>query len=98
MWSVTIRTRDGPLALLHHRLNSLDNAWVCLADILRLRAGTHFSHVKRDATANTHGKVLEGTRLLNVGEGSLEILELRVDFLRGLLRLRNLTFPTHRSD
>ena len=31
------RTRYGPLALLHHRLDSLDNAWVRLADILRLR-------------------------------------------------------------
>lgn len=40
----------------------------------------------------THGKLLEGTRLLNVGKGGLEILKLGVDFLRGLLRLRDLSF------
>lgn len=38
----------------------------------------------------THGEILERTRILNVCERCLEILELRIDFLRRLLRLRNL--------
>ena len=41
----------------------------------------------------TYSEFLEGTRLLDVGKGRLEILELSVDFLRSLLRLRDL-FPS----
>ena len=42
---------------------------------------------------STYSEILEGTGLLDVCKGSLEILELCVDFLRGLLRLRDLLFP-----
>ena len=38
----------------------------------------------------THTEVLERARLLNVRKGGLQLLELDVNFLLGLLRLRNL--------
>ena len=94
--SEMIRARHGPLALLEHRLDSFDNAWVCLADLLRLQRCIHAVKKSLRATEvvrSTYGEILEGTGLLDVGKGSLEILELCVDFLRGLLRLRDLLFP-----
>ena len=38
----------------------------------------------------THTEVLERARLLNVRKGGLQLLELDVNFLLGLLRFRNL--------
>lgn len=38
----------------------------------------------------TYGEVIEGTSLLDVGESSLEILQLDVNLLRCLLSLGNL--------
>ena len=40
--------------------------------------------------ASTHGEVLERTRLFNVGERRLEILQLDVNLRLGLLGLDNL--------
>ena len=38
----------------------------------------------------TYSEVLEGTSLLDVGEGGLEILQLNINLLRGLLSFGDL--------
>ena len=38
----------------------------------------------------TYGEVIEGTSLLDVGEGGLEILQLNINLLRGLLSFGDL--------
>ena len=38
----------------------------------------------------TYGEVLEGTSLLNVSKGRLEVLQLDIDAVNGLLGLGNL--------
>ena len=41
------RTGYGPLALLDHRLDGLDNTWVCLADLLRLCRSAYVKQIAR---------------------------------------------------
>lgn len=46
----------------------------------------------------THSQILEGTSLLDVGEGSLELFELYIDLSLGLLGfgdLHNHIYPNH---
>ena len=45
----------------------------------------------------TYCELVEGPCILDVREGSLEVLQLDVDLLRGLLRLRDLLHQTHRA-
>jgi hypothetical protein len=59
--------------------------------------GGGIEHNVDNDEGTTHGEVLEWSSLLDIGQGRLEILELFVDLLRGLLCLSNL-FETHVSE
>lgn len=101
------RTGHGPLALLEHGLDGLDNAGVGLRDIFGLyhmrRTYTYVSKARgRRCDAGwyreeTHGEVLERTGLFDVGEGGLELLKLDVDLSLGLLGFSNLFAPSHHT-
>ena len=62
-----------------------------LADLLHLVQVKRIKYgYQRSSTGVTHSEVFEGTCILNVGEGGLEVFELRVDLLCRLLRLGHL--------
>jgi hypothetical protein len=51
-----------------------------------------FMRIRMRVAGETHRQVLEGTRILDVSERRLEVLQLDVDLRFRLLRLGNLTF------
>lgn len=59
--------------------------------------GKAFEYSLDDFEGLTHREVLEWSGLLDIGQCCLEVLELFVNLLRGLLRLGNL-FKTHALD